>query len=311
MGHGSFTSSAWSGFTASTTAGKSTAHVFSSRGLKESMDPAKVVLRESCDGPDNPASTPILINVDVTGSMGIIPDYFVRTGLPVLFEEVYNRKPVTDPHIGFGGIGDVVYDRAPYQVSQFEADITIAKQLTDLYLEAGGGGNSTESYTLPWYFAAMKTKIDSMAKRNKKGYLFTIGDEECPTGLSAAELEKVFGPGQYNDLTTEQLLEMASKNWHVFHIVVEEGSHARSYPDRVRSSWTKVLGQHVLFLSDYKKLSEVIVSAIEATEGKDVATVAASWTSKETSLVVAKAIGGLTKATGGGSVVTATEAVEF
>ncbi len=56
--------------------------------------------------------------------------------------------------------------------------------------------------------------------------------------------------------------------------------------------WASVLGQHVLRLSDYTKLAEVVVSAIEVNEGRDSASVAASW-SGDTSLVVARAVGNL------------------
>ena len=296
MGYGTGISSHdWDTFTTTKTEGKSTAHVFTSRALKETLNPAKFALRESCDSTVNPNSLPIIIGLDVTGSMGMIPDYFARTGLPALFKEIYDRKPGgDDPHIAFAGIGDVVYDGSPLQMSQFENSIVLADQLIDLHLEGGGGGNSSESYTALWYLAGMKTKIDSVAKRGKKGFLFTIGDEEVPPTLTASQLTTLFGPGQYNDLTTEQLLEMASKYYHVFHVVVLEGSHCRyGNSDRVLEGWRKVLGQHVLPLSDYKKLSEVIVSTIEAVNGKSVADVAASW-SGDTSLVVAKALSGLT-----------------
>ena len=306
MGHGRMSATDWDTFTTTKTAGKPIHTVFASRSLKESFDPKKIILRESRDSTDNPASTPIIIGLDVTGSMGMIPDYFVRTGLKPLFEEIYTRRPVSDPAIMLMGIGDVVSDRAPMQASQFESDIRIADQLTELFLEGGGGGNSTESYTIPWYFAAMKTSLDSYEKRKKKGYLFTIGDEELPAVVRAAEFEKVFGPGQYTDLTSEQLLEMASRFFHVFHIVVEQGSHCRyGNVDAVVQSWTGLLGQRVLRLSDYTKLSEVIVSAIQVTEGDSVSKVAGSW-SADTSLVVTRAVGGLVAATdssGGGTLV--------
>jgi hypothetical protein len=261
--------------------------------------------------------------------MGQIPAYFVKEGLRTVFEEILARKPVSDPHLMVGAIGDVDHsndcwggtgglargwghgrgDQSPLQVSQFEADIRVAEQLTKLHLEGNGGGNRNESYPLAWYFAAMKTKIDSLAKRGKKGYLFTIGDEYPPAMITAEQLKKVFGPGEYTDLTSEQLYEMASEKYHVFHIFVEQGSY-KSYQEDIRLAFSKIgLGERVLPLSDYTKLAEVIVSAIQANEGADTATVAASW-SGSTSLVVSKAIGGLTKVSGG-VVAKSGEAVAF
>jgi hypothetical protein len=74
--------------------------------------------------------------------MGIISDNIAKEGMPTLFKEIYDRKPITDPHIMFMGIGDVeAGDRSPLQVSQFEADIRLAEQLEKLHVEHGGGGN--------------------------------------------------------------------------------------------------------------------------------------------------------------------------
>ena len=307
MGTGRFDASSWDSFTTTRTAGKSTAHVFSKHTLVDSLNPRKIALRESRDSTDNPLSTPIIVGLDVTGSMGMIADAIARDGLNTLFTEMYSRRPVTDPHMMFMGIGDVAYDSAPLQVSQFEADIRIADQLTSLYLEHGGGGNQTESYTLPWYFAAMKTSTDAFEKRKKKGYLFTVGDEEPPVALYAAELEKVFGPGQYTDLSSEQLLDMVTKTYHVFHLVIEQGSHCRwGNKDVVMDKWTKILGQNVRLVSDYTKLSEIIVSIIQVMEGADSKTVSASW-SGDTSLVVSKAVTGLTAAAKGSTSKTVVE----
>lgn len=71
----------------------------------------------------------------------------------------------------------------------FEADIRIARQLEKLWLEKGGGGNCCESYTLPWYFAALHTAIDWFEKRGQKGYLFTVGDE-LPTYLPGTAITR-------------------------------------------------------------------------------------------------------------------------
>ena len=294
MGSGRFAPTDWDNFTTTRTAGKSTAHVFTRRTLVESLDPKKVIIRESRDSADNPNSTPIIVGLDVTGSMGMISDNIARNGLKTLFTQIYDRRPVSDPHIMFMGIGDVVCDKAPLQVSQFEADIRIADQLTDLYLEGGGGGNSCESYTLPWLFAALRTSTDAFEKRGKKGFLFTVGDEEPPAILRASEIETVLGKGQWSDYTTDQLLDMVSRQYHVFHVIIEEGSHCRYRLPNVQQKWRELLGQNVISLSDYTKLAEVIVSAIQVVSGDDAKTVAASW-SGNTSLVVANALGGLTK----------------
>lgn len=292
MGSSRWSADDWTSYS-STTKTKTTDKIFTSKHLKDSLNPLNIKIRESRDSVVNPQSNAIIVGLDVTGSMGMIADALAREGLGVMVEEILKRKPVSDPHIMCMGIGDAYHDSAPLQVTQFEADITIAKQLEEIWLEKGGGGNCFESYNLPWYFAAMHTSIDCFEKRGKKGYLFTIGDEEAPEKVLRSQIEKIFGDNVQSDYSTEQLLNMASKMYHVFHIVVEEGSHARSYLPQVMDSWTKLLGQKVLRLSNYKNLAEVVVSAIEVNEGKDADSVIKSW-SGSTSVVVSRAVSGLT-----------------
>jgi len=273
------------------TVGKRTEEIFTSSGMHPNLNPYGIV-RESRDSLVNPESNAIIIGLDVTGSMGVIADTMAREGLGTLVEEILKRKPVSDPHILACGIGDSYCDAAPLQTTQFEADIRIADQLKMIWLEKGGGGNSHEGYHLPWYFAAQHTQIDCFEKRNKKGYLFTVGDEEPPEELLASHARAIFGDSLQRDLSVRELLTLVSRMYHVFHVVVEEGNHARAYLPRVLKKWNALLGQRVLRLKDYRRLAEVVVSAIEVNEGRDREAVARSW-SGDTSVVVAHALGAL------------------
>lgn len=276
MGAGSFNPSAYRSFSAST-AGKTTDEIYTSRSLPKSLDPLGVKVRESRDSADNPNSTPLIVALDVTGSMGMLADVIAREGLGTLFTGVLDRKPISDPHVMFMGVGDANCDRAPLQVSQFEADNRVVEQLSQLYLEHGGGGNNFESYNLPWYFAAFHTAHDSIEKRGKRGYLFTVGDEEAPAALTVDQIKKFIGDDIQAAMSPLDALESAQRLYDVYHIVIEEGSHARRHLDRVLSSWNELLGQKVIRLSDHKKLAETIVSVIEVAEGRDAASSAASW----------------------------------
>ena len=154
MGGGSWNSTQWQGYAAQNVAGKSKSQIFTQRGIHDSLNPRNFAngIRESVDGPDNPVSTPIAIFTDVTGSMGVLAETVVKT-LDTVCSELYDRKPVSDPHILTGAIGDAYTDSAAFQASQFEADIRIAEQTQQIYLEGNGGGNGGESYALAWLFA--------------------------------------------------------------------------------------------------------------------------------------------------------------
>jgi len=292
MGYSRWDSDSWASYS-STTATKSTGDIFKMSSLDADLNPKGVVMREARDSDLNPESTPIIVAADVTGSMGMIAEHIVREGLGTLFEEILERKPVTDPQLMSMAIGDAnAWDTAPLQVSQFEADITATKWLEKIYVEGGGGANNVESYDLPYYFAAYHTSIDAFEKRGKKGYIFTIGDEEAPPATTIASVRKFInedGDGMQADMPFEDVIEAASKMYHCFHIIIGQGSHARYFPNEVRQSWNKVMGQRAIWLDDYKKLSETIVSIIQVTNGEDKDKVVKSW-SGDTSMVVASAI---------------------
>lgn len=292
MGSGRWDSRDWatSRVSYSHTAKPTVDHIYTSRHLDTALDPAKVKLRESRDSSANPNSTAVIIGLDVTGSMDQVLDAMARTGLGTLVESIYERQPISDPHIMVMGIGDFECDRAPLQVTQFEAEnAPLVTQMEKVWLERGGGGNHHESYAAAWLFAATRTATDCFEKRGKRGYLFTVGDEEPTPKLFGDQIRRFMGGEATGDLDGEHLLAMAQATYNVFHVMVEEGSHASMYHDRVRDTWVSQIGQNLLLLSDHTKLAEVVVSAIQVAEGHDRDAVAKSW-GDGTALVVSRAI---------------------
>lgn len=292
MGYSRSSSADWTAYS-STTSTKSRAEIFTSRNINADMDPMGVRMREARDSDLNPESTPIIIAADVTGSMGYLAEHIVKNGLTTLFTEIYDRKPVTDPQIMAMAIGDATqWDTAPFQIGQFEADLTAAQWLEKIYIEGGGGGNGFESYDLPYYFAAFHTATDAFEKRNQKGYIFTLGDEQAPPATTIDSIKKVLdenGDGMEVDMPFKDVIERASKMYHCFHIMIGEGSYARSRPEVVKDTWREVLGQNAVWLEDHTKLAETIVSIIQITNGADKDEVTKSW-SGDTSMVVANAV---------------------
>lgn len=268
---------------------KSRDAVFKSRSINKDMDPHGVKMRESCDSKSNPNSNPIIVGLDVTGSMGMIAENLAKEGLGVLLEEIYKRKPVTDPHVMMMGIGDANFDEAPLQIGQFEAGVKESTHwLESIWLEGRGGGNSYESYDLPYYFAAFHTSIDSYKKRGEKGFIFTMGDEMPPKDVVPFLVEKVIGD-KIQPMSFADLLTITGKSWNCFHIIVKEGSHAQYHYDTVNKAWIDLLGQNVLTLPKWQKVSELIVSTLEICSGKDLDTVVNSWDG-DTSLVIREAL---------------------
>lgn len=279
MGGGNWTSSDWSK-TVQTRSTLSRDQIFTQTKIHKLFNPRGIKIRESRDSKDHPESNAIILGLDVTGSMGIIAEKVAKEGLGTLVAGILDRKPVNDPQIMIMAIGDIVSDEAPLQVSQFESDIRISEQLASLWLEGNGGGNSSESYDLPWYFAATRTSIDCFEKRNKKGKLITIGDELPPYGVTKGQLKEYFAIDEASNYKPEQLLKLAQKSYEVFHVIVEQGNFASRHLQQVKAGWRDLLGKRAILLDDYNHISEVILSVLDVSEGKDPNDVVKSWEKK-------------------------------
>lgn len=294
MGCGTWTPSAWATYSAQSIKGKSTAQIYTAHGLKPEFDPMNVT-RESRDSDDHPHSTPIVIGLDVTGSMSDILNE-VAQELGNMVKEILDRQPVNDPQIMFCAVGDSMCDRVPLQVTQFESDIRIAEQLTGLYFERGGGGNGFESYPLAWYFAANHTSTDSYEKRGKKGILFTLGDDSYPKKISADEIKRIFGDDVGEDISVEEILTQVNRKYEVYHLCLNDrwnSTYRAVCSDGITESWRKILGERAIPVSDYEKVPQIIVSILEVLAGKEVDEVVNSWDGS-TAMVVKNAIEGLT-----------------
>lgn len=293
MGCGTFTSKDWDSYTKKRgyTSSSTVSDMYKATSVKKELEPLGVTYRESCDSIEHPNSTPIILGLDVTGSMGCVLET-VSKKLNTLITEIYDRSPVPDPQVMIMAFGDVECDKHPLQVSQFESDIRIAEQLNEVYFERGGGGNAGESYTLPWYFAARHTKIDSFEKRGKKGFLFTMGDEPYLTKISTNAIKEFVGDDIQADLTAEELLSEVSRQYEIYHLMIEEGSGMRYGRSNVLDKWTNLLGQRAILVSDCSKIPEIIVSILEIATGKDAKEVVSSWDGS-TAVVVSKAVSGL------------------
>jgi len=253
---------------------KSSNEIFKERSINNAMSPYGVKLRESRDSIEHPNSVPIIIALDVTGSMGTVPHHLIKTGLPDIMESIISSG-IKDPQILFLAIGDHEGDRSPLQVGQFESsDDLLDKWLTTVWLEGGGGGNDGESYMLAWYFAKYHTEIDSLDKRNKKGYLFTIGDEPVLNSIPERVLKRIMGNGQYQTFKSEDLLAGAGEKYNTFHIHIKEThSGSRKY---VMDGWKQLMSDNLLIADRHDQVAGLIADIV--LEGESVIDDAADTT---------------------------------
>lgn len=234
-----------------------------SKEMRVDMNPKGINFREARDSDVHPESVPVIVALDVTGSMDRIPEVLIKEKLGALMETLINNG-VKHATICFVAIGDHEYDRAPLQIGQFESGTTeLDHWLSGINIEKGGGGNAGESYALAWLFGARHTSTDSFEKRGRKGFLFTIGDEWCLPNYPASWLREYMGYEQPIDLTREQLLDEARKTYHVFHIHIHHGYRTMD------SRWKDLMGQHIIEINNPDIVAETIATTVAVISGAD------------------------------------------
>lgn len=237
--------------------------VFKQKSCHPLMNPRGVRARESRDSAEHPLSVPIAFALDVTGSMGAIPEQIARRELPG-FMKLLADCGVTDPQVLFLAVGDATCDQAPLQVGQFETTAELMDQwLTYSYLEGGGGGNGHESYELAMYFLAEHTDMDSWVKRKRRGYMFMTGNELPFPAISKHQVDSVIGDRLDGDIPTEDVVAALSETYHPFFLIPSTGDLATC-----ERTWRDLLGDHVIVMSSPSDTCHVAAGAIALTEGR-------------------------------------------
>lgn len=270
MGGGTWDSATYCSYTTSTRGMSPTAYAashvtvqeaFKSRNLDARLNPYGVT-RECIDSEEHPNTAPVILALDVTGSMGSAA-IRVSKKLGQIMEKIYESGKVKDIEFCIMAIGDLAYDVAPIQISQFESDVRIAEQLDKVYFEGGGGGNCFESYTAAWYMGLHHCKLDCW-NRGKRGKIITLGDEQLNPYLSGAELKRVVGDNLQADVETTELYQQAIKKFEIHHISVDDPGdcYERNNPGGVLdNSWKELLRENY-HVSTIDRLEEMITNIV-------------------------------------------------
>lgn len=271
MGSGSWTTKSFSDYTTRSrgvsldefdTMRMSAQEMYTSRWLDSALDPEDV-MRECVDSEEHPNTVPVILALDVTGSMGGAAVQVAKK-LNQIMTDIYADEDIKDVEFCIMGIGDLAYDDAPIQMSQFESDIRIAEQLDKIYFERGGGGNSYESYTAAWYMGVNHCKLDCW-KRGKKGIIITMGDENPNPYLPKNALEHVTGDNLQADIDTNDLKEEVFDKFDVYHISINDrqssyDSLSRRYP--LDENWRKTVGEQNYFICGLDDLAKTITNIV-------------------------------------------------
>lgn len=273
MGGGTYSAKAFenyavsNGYTYDHTTHRVSGHRYKQNHLKDFLN-AKGKIRECCNSDEHPNTVPVILALDVTGSMGSACDECAAS-VSALMKDLYEQ--FKDIEVCVMGVGDFECDDAPLQVSQFESDIRVAEQMDMVYLEKGGGGNGYESYTAPWWYGLYRTKLDAFDKQGRKGIIITMGDEPLNPVLPKDAILEHLGEGEEKEAVydTENLYKLASKKFDIYHITVSDGrtnynnDRRFSYEEKVDKSFKDVIGENNYIISSVDSLKNNIVKFIE------------------------------------------------
>ncbi|MBP3754333.1 MAG: hypothetical protein J6I66_05690 [Lachnospiraceae bacterium] len=274
MGRGSYTAADWNKLRNSRNLNNaaSETEIFRKTSCDQRFDPKFIQTREARDSDDHPESLPIILGLDVTGSMGYLAKKVAQESLNETMMKLYSTNAVKDPALMFAAYGDID-DASPLQVTQFESDIRIAEQLLDLWLENAGSGRVVPN--LLWYFAAKHTSLDNYEKRKKKGFIFTIGDvadcrKEGEVGNLPALYHRVFG--ETVNMSVNEIVKEAGKKFEIFHLFLDDGF------GKAKNIVNLLPGHTMVIRTDeIDAIPEIIISAIQMTGGMTLEDTLKQW----------------------------------
>ena len=234
--------------------------IYTAHMMCDEMNPF-CVLRECKDTEEHPNTIPVILALDVTGSMGNGAKEVARL-LNVVMSELYNS--VKDVEFMVMAIGDLNYDRAPIQISQFESDVRVAQWVDKIYFEGGGGWNTDESYTAAWYMGLKHCDLDCW-KRNKKGIIITLGDEPLNVYLPEGQLCKLTDDKlQGRSVDTKDLYPEAVKKFDIYHLAINDRSTSyHGYAEMIQESFGKYLDSDHLKVVTLDELTPTIISIVQ------------------------------------------------
>lgn len=229
----------------------------------ESMVPSvkenKANLRESRDSELHPNSVPVIIELDITGSMGDIPNHLIRIGLPKMIGRM-QELGIKDPQILIMACGDSQWDgnNGVFQLGQFESgDKEIDMWLQRVWISKKGGGNGGESYGWAYYYALNHVETDAWDKRKQKGFLFSIGDDNCHPTMFKNEMDDVMGYLSKGEaVEIKHIAEKLKEKWNIYHIDL----------GGCMESWKRLIGSECVICdigrTDYEGMGEKIAQTV-------------------------------------------------
>jgi hypothetical protein len=196
------------------------------------------------------SDAPLMILCDVTGSMGSWPAT-IFSKLPYLDLE---GKEYLGPNmeISFAAVGDAHSDRYPIQIRGFKAGTDLEKELKQLVIEGGGGGQSSESYELTALYYARNAKMPNAVRP----IMIIIGDEGFYETITKDHAKLAHVSLENSRINTDELFKELQEKYSVYLI---RKPYDNGGEDAIQRRWEKLIGkEHIAMLPSADRVVDVI-----------------------------------------------------
>lgn len=214
------------------------------------------------------AEFPLVVAVDVTGSMKTLPKLIFEK-LCILYNEALFFLPdelKETFEISFSAVGDAYTDGSPLQVTDFGKGFELDKNIKSLYPEGGGGGQARETYELTAYYYLKHCHLPEAIKRPRPMFVF-IGDEGYYSKVNRSQIEQLIGNPPKTDLISKDMFEKLKKKFDVYILRVRYGNEADE--EEIHKMWIDALGkERVIRLVEPQRVVDTILGLVAATVDK-------------------------------------------
>jgi hypothetical protein len=210
------------------------------------------------------AEFPIVIAVDVTGSMRTLPGLIFEK-LCILYNEILYFMPKSlkkSFEISFAAIGDAYTDAYPIQITDFAKGKDLDNNIKSLYPEGGGGGQARETYELLAYYYLNKCKMPNTLNKPRPIFIY-IGDEGYYNRVNRAHIKEYIGSPPETDLISTEVFEDLRKIFDVYMLRIEYRDAEEE--KNIHEKWQEALGrERVIKLAEPKRVVDTILGIVAA-----------------------------------------------
>lgn len=259
-----YTPGAWSGHDFSRARQRYDNHVGRSYGDARNRNVSAKSLVPATVTTDSP--TPLIVWVDVTGSMGQWPAT-IFSKLPYLDHEIRTEYLGADAEVCFGAVGDAHSDNYPVQVQPFTKGTDMAKKLEALVIEGNGGGQMKESYELAALYTLHNIQVP---KAVEKPVVIFIGDEMAYDQVTVAEAQSRAQVKLARTVTTKEVFDSLKEHFSPY--LVLKPYHLGEAPinREIEKFWADLLGRdRIAYLDDAGRVVDVIFGILAKEAGRE------------------------------------------